>query len=59
MLSKGTRFDNNNITYHNRYWNQEYFTAIEIIKIACEKENLSMSDCSIRWYLYLFIYFNQ
>lgn len=36
--SKGTRFDASNQMYLTRYWNDRYFSAVEIIKAACEQE---------------------
>lgn len=47
--SQGTRFDESNVTYRNRYWNDCYFKAVEILKNACEKENIELADASIRW----------
>lgn len=45
----GTRFDTSNEMYRNRYWNDQYFAAIDIIREAARSANLSMAECSIRW----------
>jgi aflatoxin B1 aldehyde reductase len=50
--SAGTRFDASNQMYLSRYWNKEYFEAINIVKEACEKEGLSLVDASFRWMLH-------
>ncbi len=35
--------------YQERYWKEEYFTALNIVRDACNQMNISMSDAAIRW----------
>lgn len=50
----GARFDSTRGTkqsqnYRRRYWNDQYFKAIGVIKDAAEKEGLTMSESALRW----------
>lgn len=47
--SQGTRFDVSNSMYRNRYWKDEYFQAISMIRDVTNRYNIKMPDASIRW----------
>jgi aflatoxin B1 aldehyde reductase len=32
-----------------RYWNEEYFSALDIIEAAAKKHNLTMAEVALRW----------
>ena len=36
-------------SYRDRYWKQSYFDAIEVIKLACDQENIPMAEAAYRW----------
>ena len=36
-------------SYRDRYWKHSYFDAIEEIRKACEKENVTMVEAAYRW----------
>lgn len=36
-------------SYRDRYWKQSYFDAIEEIRKACTKENITMAEAAYRW----------
>lgn len=38
--------------YKGRYWLESNFKAVDMIREACEKENLSMVNASFRWLAY-------
>ena len=42
------RFTDNKM-YQERFWNQEYFDAVELIKKACEDESITPTDAALRW----------
>jgi len=35
--------------YQNRYWKKSYFEALDIIRPACEKEEIPMAEAAFRW----------
>ncbi|KAF8504141.1 Aldo/keto reductase [Hysterangium stoloniferum] len=50
----GSRFDTSKGTpqstaYRNRYWNDQYFKALDIVRVASEKEGLTMAESALRW----------
>jgi len=48
----GARFDpnrNQGKNYRRRYWNDEYFDALEILRAAAKKHGLSEAECALRW----------
>ncbi|KAF7363274.1 Aldo-ket-red domain-containing protein [Mycena sanguinolenta] len=48
----GSRFDperNQGKNYRNRYWNEEYFKALAIIRPVVEKHQLTMAEVALRW----------
>jgi len=50
----GARFDqskgtNQSTNYRARYWNDQYFKALDIVKAAAEKEGLTMAESALRW----------
>ncbi|XP_063933764.1 aflatoxin B1 aldehyde reductase member 4-like isoform X2 [Zophobas morio] len=53
-LDKGNRFNGDSYwakNYRQRFMQKEHFLAVQIIKEACEKENVSMVEASLRWLL--------
>ncbi|KAM0755813.1 Aldo/keto reductase [Meredithblackwellia eburnea MCA 4105] len=50
--AEGSRFDPKGAhgpTGYNRYWNDEYFSALALVKAACEKAGLTMTEVALRW----------
>jgi aflatoxin B1 aldehyde reductase len=48
----GARFDPNRVqgkNYRRRYWQDEYFDALEILRTAAKKHGLSEAECALRW----------
>ncbi|KAF8585460.1 Aldo/keto reductase [Ramaria rubella] len=50
----GSRFDtdknpNQARNYRARYWKDQYFKALDIIKSAVEKEGLTVAEAALRW----------
>ena len=48
----GSRFDPNRAQgqmYRKRYWNDHYFQAIDLLRAAAEKHNLTMAEIALRW----------
>lgn len=51
-VEKGSRFDPERWqgkSYRGRYWNEQYFKALDIIKAAADKEGLTMAEVALRW----------
>jgi len=51
----GARFDpnrNQGKNYRRRYWNDEYFDALEILRAAAKKHGLSEAECALRWLMH-------
>lgn len=51
-VEPGSRFDperSQGKNYKRRYWNDHHFKALEIIREASEKANLTMSEVALRW----------
>jgi len=51
-VEKGGRFDperNQGKLYRARYWNDEFFGAIEILKPVAEAHSLTLTEIAIRW----------
>ena len=44
----GTRFDSNE-QYRKRYWHEEYFKAIELLKQTANNFGISLTELSLRW----------
>jgi len=38
--------------YSSRYWKKAYFKALDVIRVACEKAEISMSEAAIRWLMH-------
>ncbi len=38
--------------YRDRYWNDAYFAAVSLIRVACDKHGISMSQTGRRWLLH-------
>ncbi|KAM0756647.1 Aldo/keto reductase [Meredithblackwellia eburnea MCA 4105] len=51
-VEKGSRFDpekGQGRNYRNRYWKDEYFEALEIVKPVADKHNLTLAEVALRW----------
>jgi aflatoxin B1 aldehyde reductase len=49
---EGSRFDpkrNQGANYRRRYWSDEYFDALDILRAACKKHGLTEAECALRW----------
>jgi len=51
---EGSRFDdskgtNQSIRYRERYWNDQYFKAMEVVGNAANKHDLSLPEVALRW----------
>lgn len=47
-IPAGGRFDHNSM-YQNRYWNEDSFRGVELLKPVAADEGLSLADFSIKW----------
>jgi aflatoxin B1 aldehyde reductase len=48
----GSRFDPNHsqgTLHHNRYWNDSYFDALDVLRKAGENHGLTVGEISLRW----------
>lgn len=48
----GSRFDPEIMQgklHHGRYWNEAYFDALELIRVAGEKHGLAVAEIALRW----------
>lgn len=51
-IEKGSRFDPNTWQgkgYRGRYWNDAMFDALDLLRGAAKKHNLTESECALRW----------
>ncbi|KAF3918231.1 hypothetical protein ABW20_dc0109894 [Dactylellina cionopaga] len=52
-FEKGTRFDPGNKAqaeaYRYRYWREEYFDALDILREAIKKHEISEAEAALRW----------
>jgi len=51
-VEKGARFDpdrRQGQMYRDRYWKDQYFTALENLKPVAEKHNLTLVEIALRW----------
>lgn len=51
-FEEGSRFDpkrNQGKLRHGRYWNDEYFDALDIIRPVAKKHGLTEAECAFRW----------
>jgi len=51
-VEQGSRFDPNRTqgkTYRQRYWKDDYFKALELIRPLAEKHGLTLAEISLRW----------
>jgi aflatoxin B1 aldehyde reductase len=49
---EGSRFDpkrQQGRSYRQRYWNDEYFDALDILRPVAKKHGLSEAECALRW----------
>ena len=35
--------------YRQRYWNEQYFKALEIVEKAAKEAGLTLGECALRW----------
>ena len=48
----GSRFDpsrNQGANYRRRYWQEEYFDALDILRPVAKKHGLTEAECALRW----------
>jgi aflatoxin B1 aldehyde reductase len=48
----GSRFDpnrNQGANYRKRYWQDVYFDALELLRAAAKKHDLTEAECALRW----------
>lgn len=51
-IEKGARFDPNRWqgrSYRNRYWHDEYFDALDMLRPVAQKHGLTEAECALRW----------
>lgn len=51
-IEGGARFDPNRWQgkmYRRRYWNEEYFNALDALRPVAMKHGLSEAECALRW----------
>ena len=51
-IEPGSRFDPNRWQgkmYRNRYWNDEYFDALDVLRPVAKKHGLTEAECALRW----------
>ncbi|QDS68303.1 hypothetical protein FKW77_010668 [Venturia effusa] len=52
MHEEGSRFDPKRWQgkmYRARYWNEEYFDALDLLRPVAEKHGFSEAECALRW----------
>ncbi|KAI8809291.1 Aldo/keto reductase [Cladochytrium replicatum] len=55
IIDGGARFDPNTsqgAMYRQRYWDDTYFNAIETLKVACEKDGITLVSAAHRWLIH-------
>ncbi|TVY50884.1 Aflatoxin B1 aldehyde reductase member 3 [Lachnellula cervina] len=51
-VEEGSRFDpksKQGQSYRSRYWHEEYFDALDILRPVAKKHGLSEAECALRW----------
>ena len=51
-IEKGSRFDPNKWQgkmYRGRYWREEYFAALDLLRPVAKKHGLTEAECALRW----------
>lgn len=51
-IEAGSRFDPNRWQgkmYRGRYWNEQYFDALDILRPVAKKHGLTEAECALRW----------
>lgn len=51
-IEAGARFDPNRWQgkmYRGRYWNDQYFNALDLLRPAAKKHGLTEAECALRW----------
>lgn len=51
-IESGSRFDPNRWQgkmYRGRYWNEQYFDALDILRPVAKKHGLTEAECALRW----------
>jgi aflatoxin B1 aldehyde reductase len=54
-FEEGSRFDPNKMQgklHHGRYWNEDYFQALDIIRPVIQKHGLTEPECALRWIMH-------
>lgn len=54
-VEEGSRFDPKRAQgqmYRKRYWTEHYFQALEALKPAAEKHNLTLAEVALRWMMH-------
>lgn len=52
QVEKGSRFDPERglgQAYRSRYWNDQYFKAVDVVKEAADKAGLTFAEVALRW----------
>ncbi|KAK9428988.1 NADP-dependent oxidoreductase domain-containing protein [Lipomyces doorenjongii] len=55
IIEQGSRFDpetRQGKLYRTRYWNDNMFDALDIIRAAAEKYGLTEAECALRWLMH-------
>ncbi len=47
-ILEGSRFDHN-ASYQNRYWNEDSFRGVDLLRPIAEREGISLAEFSIKW----------
>jgi aflatoxin B1 aldehyde reductase len=51
----GARYDSNRLQgklYRVRYWNDAFFDALDLVREAAKKHNLTETECALRWMMH-------
>lgn len=51
-VEAGSRFDNNKWQgkmYRGRYWNTQYFDALDLLRPVASQHGLTEAECALRW----------
>jgi aflatoxin B1 aldehyde reductase len=54
-VEPGSRFDPNRLQgrmYRERFWNEPFFTALDILRLVTKKEGLRESESALRWMMH-------
>lgn len=54
-IEEGSRFDGKTgqgKSYRMRYWNEQMFAALDVIRAAAKKHELTEAECALRWLMH-------